>query len=77
MIDQLEREGGFELTGEYAVTLSELAAVVPLLEEAAVERQWNTAGVLGSGPRSSSVGAGVSSGGSAASRGIRVGCWSR
>ena len=35
MIDQLEREGRFELTGEYAVTLSELEAVVPLLEEAA------------------------------------------
>lgn len=35
MIDQLEREGRFELTGEYAVTLSELEAVVPLVEEAA------------------------------------------
>ena len=35
MIDQLEREGRFELTGEYAVTLSELEAVIPLLEEAA------------------------------------------
>jgi hypothetical protein len=36
MIDKLEGDGGFELTGEYAVTLSELPAVVPLLEEAAV-----------------------------------------
>jgi hypothetical protein len=35
MVEKLEREGGFELTGERAVTLSELDAVVPLLEEAA------------------------------------------
>jgi hypothetical protein len=35
MIDQLEQDGGFQLTSEYAVTLSELEAVVPLLEEAA------------------------------------------
>ena len=34
-VDQLERDSGFELTGEYAVALSELEAVVPLLEEAA------------------------------------------
>lgn len=36
MIDMLEHDGGFVLTGENAVTLSELPAVVPLLEEAAV-----------------------------------------
>lgn len=35
MIELLEQDCRFELTGEYAVTLSELDAMVPLLEEAA------------------------------------------
>jgi hypothetical protein len=35
MTAELEQGRGFDLTGEYAVTLSELDAMVPLLEEAA------------------------------------------